>query len=150
MAKVAISKSDLVIEGKDKELMMAKGTMTCRGIFEFYLTICYAELKGLGALGDKEKLIYTNFIQKVTATTFTVPSKAFKTSAFFEAMMKCGMPLDQLSVAYSDLCNDVHGYPWHGTSVKVFTDQMQDTTACLVSFIAEQLNLDVDVTVQKP
>ena len=137
-----IKDKDDLIASKDQQLLQVRGLLNTRGIFEHYLWNCFLELQGLGALRADETFVVTNFITKLSKPTFFIPPAATTTIEFFTKVQKCGC--GDLVVLYRDLSAVIHGMPWCGPSVKVYTDEMTLEQACVVKFIAKKLKLKIE------
>ena len=46
---------------------------------------------------------------------------------------------------YVTLCNSVHGAPWHGPSIKIFSKALREEETCLLEFIAGDMCLPYDL-----
>jgi hypothetical protein len=123
---------------KDKEIMMAKGLMSSRGIFERLVGRCYYELKQLKYIPSSERLNISNLVTKLDS--FENATGATITTAFVKAGRDCNANLRDL---YDDLSKEQHGYPWTGDSVRIFTKFLKPAHECIIEYIAKEMNSDV-------
>ena len=123
----------------NKELLSVKGLLTSRGIFEFYITLCFGELQKLGICGEKEKLNFTQTINKmyIVENRQKLPDDG-PCAKLLNAADQCKVHL--LDV-YMTLCHGVHGSPWSGPGVQVLANCMSKGDKCIVEFIAEAMKL---------
>jgi hypothetical protein len=123
----------------NKELLSVKGLLTSRGIFEFYITLCFGELQKLGICGEKERLNFTQTITKmyIVENRQKLPDDS-PCAKLLNAADQCKVHL--LDV-YITLCNEVHGSPWSGPGVQVLANSMSKGDKCIVEFIAEDMKL---------
>ena len=135
-----VKKTEDVVLMKDKELLMAKGLMSSRGIFERHVGRCFYELKGLGVLSSTERLNVSNLIMKLDSPSFKYSDDATITTAFMKAVGDCNSNLRDL---YDDISKEQHGYPWTGDSIRIFTDSMKPAHTCIIEYIANEMNLDI-------
>ena len=124
---------------KDKELLGAKGLLTARGIFEFYIHQCFDELQKLGLTTEREKLKVSHTINKLD--NLKIQAKLLpdgKCRRLLKAADDCNVKI--LSV-YETLCKDIHGSPWSGPGVRVNNENLAPEVACLLDFVASDLSL---------
>ena len=135
-----IKKTEDIVLMKDKELLMAKGLMSSRGIFERQVGRCYYELKQLGVLSSNERLNISNLVLKLDSPSFEYSDDATITTAFMKAVVDCNSNLRDL---YDDVSKEQHGYPWTGDSIRIFTKFLKPAHECIIEYIAKEMNLDV-------
>ena len=136
-----IEEKDLRIKEKDREIMAALGLLTSRGIIEALLRKLLIEMKVLRLVKDTEKEIMTNIITllKQKEKHFPPTSKCYK---FLQAAKSCECDLQSL---YSSLSHSIHGAPWHGPSVKIFSKALKEEEICLLKFIADDMIIPYDL-----
>ena len=140
--EIKLVASEVELKYISKELLSVKGLLTSRGIFEFYITLCFGELQKLGICGEKEKLNYTQTINKmyIMENRKKLPDDG-PCVKLLNAADKCKVHL--LSV-YTTLCNEIHGGPWSGPGVQVLANKMSIEDKCIIEFIAEDMKLRVN------
>ena len=134
-----LEKKEIEMKYINKELLSVKGLLTSRGIFEFYITLCFGELQKLGICGEKEKLNFTQTINKmyIVENRQKLPDDG-PCAKLLNAADQCKVHL--LDV-YMTLCHGVHGSPWSGPGVQVLANSMSKGDKCIVEFIAEAMKL---------
>ena len=138
---IRIEEKDLRIKEKDREIMAGLGLLTSRSIIEALLRKLLIEMKVLRLVKDTEKEIMTNIITllKQKEKHFPPTSKCYK---FLQAAKSCECDLQSL---YSSLSHSIHGAPWHGPSVKIFSKALKEEEICLLKFIADDMSLPYDL-----
>jgi hypothetical protein len=51
---------------------------------------------------------------------------------------------DDVLKLWITLCSEVHGFPWSGSSVKVYSQFLDPKHVCVIEELAKNLGLDVD------
>ena len=136
-----IEELDLRIMEKDGEIMAGLGLLTSRSIMEALLRKLFIEMKVLRLVKYTEKEIMANIITllKQKEKHFPTTSKCYK---LLQAAKSCECDLQSL---YSSLSHSIHGAPWHGPSVKIFSKALKEEETCLLKFIADDMNLTYDL-----
>ena len=135
-----VKKTKYILSLKDKEVLMAKGLMTARGIFERHVGNCFHELRQLDALQLNERFNVSNLILKLDSPSFFIPKKAKVTKSFIGAVRRCNSILRDV---YDDLSKEQHGHPWTGDSVQVYKKTLKPGHEFVIDYIAKEMNLDV-------
>ena len=135
-----VKKTEYILSLKDKEVLMAKGLMTARGIFERHVGNCFHELRQLDALQLNERFNVSNLILKLDSPSFLIPKQAKITKSFISAVKRCNSILRDV---YDDLSKEQHGHPWTGDSVQVYKKTLKPGHECVIDYIAKEMNLDV-------
>jgi len=127
------------IKNKDKELLGIKGLLTSRGIFEFFINLCFGELQELGLCGKYEKCNITNTLNKMNKmeNRELYPSGGYSARILYAAE-HCNANLTDV---YKTLCNEIHGSRWSGPGVQVYASMLTEREKCIVNFIANDMNL---------
>jgi hypothetical protein len=149
--KLLIEKSLLEkdLEYKEIELLRSRGLFTGRGIFEFYLTQAGFELKSPNATKGLDITSTCNKIdeileckpeQKVSFSLKNYTSKIYEIA--FNCKVSTGIEGDKiLSKLYRKLSNSVHGHPWYGNSVMIYSKDLNPIDSCLLVTLCEKMNL---------
>jgi len=132
---------EVVINQKELESMTSKGVMTARGILEAMLRKCLVEMKVLGLVKETEKVNITNIIQHLTQKEKHFPETS-KCYLLVQSAKRCGCDLQSL---YLTLCNSIHGAPWYGSSIKIFSKALREEDTCLLKAIADDMSLPYDL-----
>ena len=137
--KLELEKKDTELMYKDKELLSAKGLLTARGIFEFYMYLCFGELQKVGICRWTEKFNVSNMIVKMylKENQHKMPPGGYCAN-LLSAADQCNV---NLSDVYMALSSEVHGSPWSGPGVLVYASKLTTGVKCLVVFIADSMNL---------
>jgi len=137
--KVELRKKDVEIMYKDKELLSSKGLLTARGIFEFYMYLCFGELQRVGICKQFENFNESNLIVKMSLkeNQYKLPPDGYCAS-ILSAADQCSV---QLSNIYMALCSDIHVSSWSGPGVLVYASKLTTGEKGLVEFIADKMNL---------
>jgi hypothetical protein len=138
--KLELEKKDIELLYKDKELLSSKGKLTARGIFEFYMYLCFGELQTGGICKQSEKFNVSNMLVKMglKENQEKLPPGGYCAS-LLSAADQCNV---ELSSVYMVLCNDIHGSPWSGPGVLVYASELNVGQKCLVEFIADKMKLN--------
>ena len=132
---------EVSINEKEKESMTSKGLLTARGILEAMLRKCLIEMKVLGLVKETEKDNMTNIIQHLTKKEKHFPETS-KCYLLVQSAKKCGCDLQSL---YVTLCSSIHGAPWYGSSIKIFSKALREEDTCLLKAIADDMSLPYDL-----
>jgi hypothetical protein len=130
---------NIQLEQKEKELLGAKGLLTARGIFEFYIHQCFDELQKLGLANEREKFKVSHTINKLNKPE--IQAKMLpngKCRKLLKAADDCNVEIHSV---YATLSNDIHGSPWNGPGVRVNSENLPQKEACLLDFVASDLSL---------
>ena len=100
------------------------------------------EMKVLKLVRDTEKENMTNIIKLLTQKEkdFPTTSKCYK---LLQASKSCECDLQSLYVSLSH--SILHGAPWHGPSVKIFSKALKEEEICLLKFIADDMIIPYDL-----
>ena len=128
---------DKIISLLIKESMQAKGLMTSRGIFERILLNVFYDLRK----SKNEIFVASNMISMIDNNDDNCNGS--------EDCTRIREWCKQFSVKslrdlYSLLSSEIHGSPWSGDSVKVYTKQMPVEYKCFLLEVAKHLKLDVE------
>ena len=132
---------EVSINEKELESMTSKGLLTVRGILEAMLRKCLIEMKVLGLVKETEKDNMTNIIQHLTKKERHFPETS-KCYLLVQSAKKCGCDLQSL---YVTLCSSIHGAPWYGSSIKIFSKALREEDTCLLKAIADDMSLPYDL-----
>ena len=121
--------------------MTSKGLLTVRGVMEAMLRKCLIEMKVLGLVKETEKDNMTNIIQHLTKKEKHFPETS-KCYLLVQSAKKCGCDLQSL---YVTLCSSIHGAPWYGSSIKIFSKALREEDTCLLKAIADDMSLPYDL-----
>ena len=140
---ILIKEKDVRIMEKEAQILAAQGLLTSRGIVEALLKKCLIEMKLFKLAKDNQKEIMTNIIQLMIRQEEKLP-KTSKCYQLLQAAKKCGCDLVSL---YESLCNGIHGAPWHGPSIKIFSKELKEEERCLLVYIADDMSLPYEITI---
>jgi len=132
-----------------KELLMTKGTLTARGIFEHMIGECGKELfsdpmnpsrkpPSIAAICDK----LHSFLIKNETLTDSYPACQNILTIFRE----CELNTDEYNPTklWVTLCNEVHGAPWSGPAVMVRSSRLHSKESCVIMRIAKSMHLSIE------
>jgi len=120
------------------EDLRGKGLLTSRGIFERLLTNAFYETRK----SQLEKFNATKMIALISDDTILVTSQSAPNFAKIrEICRKCG--LKDVAGLYATLSEYIHGSPWHGDGVKVFSNRLSQVEKCFIVGVAEYFQLEV-------
>ena len=120
-----------------KELLQSKGLMTSRGIFERVLYYVFYDLKK----SDKGRFNAGNTIDMIENKEYDC-SKSPNCVLIREWCQSCSV--DSLRDLYSYLSSEIHGIPWSGESVEIYTRNMPAQYKCFLFEVANYLKLKVE------
>jgi hypothetical protein len=122
----------------EQQLLMSKGLLTSRGIFEQQLHKCLMEMKHLEIFSLKERFNASSAIDKIVQNKTTLPPEG-PSYRLLEATEKFK---GDLSILFSSLSKEIHGTPWNGLGVKVYTSLLRKEDGCLLRYIAADYGLE--------
>ena len=130
---------DDLLKQKDKEVLQAKGSMTCRGILE-YLASQIRRERGL-----KMRTPISDVLASIEDQEQVSPTA----QSLLDAHARCKVdiaPNDFYRKLYRELCKDIHGASWSGPSVKMtFTEDSQPEYRCvMVALVQDVLDWYID------
>ena len=128
---------DKIISLLIKESMQAKGLMTSRGIFERILLNVFYDLRK----SKNEIFVASNMISMIDNNddNCNVSEDCTRIREWCKQFS-----VKSLRDLYSLLSSEIHGSPWSGDSVKVYTKQMPVEYKCFLLEVAKHLKLDVE------
>ena len=129
--------------------MRAKGLLTGRGIFEYYLKQAGKELstsaKGVGLdVTTTCERIGSMHLSKNIPCSSTCPNTFMIYTILGECKSENADDLRNLWGAY--LCSDLHGYAWSGSSVLVYSNELNSFGKCLFEKLVKKIGLEVEWT----
>ena len=86
----------------------------------------------------------TNIIQHLTQKEKHFPETS-KCYLLVQSAKRCGCDLQSL---YVTLCSSIHGAPWYGSSIKIFSKELREEDTCLLKAIADDMSLPYDLREQ--
>ena len=116
-----------------------KGLLTSRGIFENYLNTCMIEMKNASLLKPKTKFNAALIIEKLNSEEKLLPESGCCRKLLYE-VASCGA---DLSDVYNSLSTEIHGAPWSGPSVRMYSSELRKESICILRFIASEMLLEV-------
>ena len=81
----------------------------------------------------------TSVIDKIVQIKTTLPPEG-PSYRLLQATEKCK---GDLSILFSSLSKDIHGAPWSGPGVKVYTSLLREEDGCLLRYIAADYGLEL-------
>ena len=149
---------DLIIENlkqaishETQDKLRSQGLMTSRGVYERSLYDAYyadfPNLKKLPQIAASYKHIINKWEKLDNDSTHKCSAKV---QNIIDAFKECGLKSADVSLLYNSLAKGIHGYPWSGSSVKVYTSSLNNEKyACVIKKICKDMNLDVQEIVEK-
>lgn len=128
------------------EYFRSKGLMTARGIFEFFLNWCYGELKRFHpqTLNGVHRFSARSTVGAIEELGDLLSPSATSCRSLWKFKTDCGFGTKSLYDVYAVLSEKTHGDRWHGEFVKVFKSSLEQHQVCLITKVAEILDLTVD------
>jgi len=143
---VAIEAKDVAIEAKDElirnlqqQLLMSRGLLTARGIYEQQLLKCLVEMKRLKLCSSNMNFNATGVIMKIVELQANLP-KGGPSARLAKKAAECKCDLTTL---FSTLSKEIHGAPWSGPGIKVHLTQLRKEDQCLIQYLADDLGLEL-------
>ena len=81
----------------------------------------------------------TSVIDKIVQIKTTLPPEG-PSYRLLQATEKCKC---DLSILFSSLSKEIHGAPWSGPVVKVYTSLLREEDGCLLRYIAADYGLEL-------
>ena len=130
-----------------EQLLRAKGLLTARGILEFV-----AGMAGRGFVPkDAKRLDTTTCLCRVAemvannSNLENVPTPSL-VWPLFNVFKKCNISVADVATGiYSDLCKEVHGFPWSEESIPVYSKEMSSSTKYIIMAIAYEIYIRTTV-----
>ena len=145
-SEVAIEAKDVAIEAKDdlirnlqQQLLMSRGLLTARGIYEQQLLKCLVEMKRLKLYSSNMNFNATGVIMKIVELQANLP-KGGPSARLAKKAAECKCDLTTL---FSTLSKEIHGAPWSGPGIKVHLTQLRKEDQCLIQYLADDLGLEL-------
>ena len=145
-SEVAIEAKDVAIEAKDdlirnlqQQLLMSRGLLTARGIYEQQLLKCLVEMKRLKLCSSNMNFNATGVIMKIVELQANLP-KGGPSARLAKKAAECKCDLTTL---FSTLSKEIHGAPWSGPGIKVHMTQLKKEDQCLIQYLADDLGLEL-------
>ena len=144
----AVAKANMYklrLESSEKERLQVNGLMTSRGILEWLIIEVAKELKAPAAKNIPPN---TDVCERVA---FMVgkqerPNGDSSLSALYDIFLECGVDTAEKGrLIYKEVSCEIHGYPWSGPGVKVYTSRMNEKSKlkCVIKAVAKYHNLEV-------
>jgi hypothetical protein len=149
---------DLIIENLKQAIsheiqdkLRSQGLMTSRGVYERSLYDAYyvdfPSLKKLPQVAETYKHIINEWGKLDKDSMYKCSAKV---QNIIDAFKECGLTSADVFLLYNSLAKSIHGYPWSGSSVKVYTSSLDNEKyACVIRKICKDMNLDVEEIVEK-
>ena len=132
--KVAIEAKDELIRILQQQLLMSRGLLTARGIYE-------EEMKRLKLCNVSIKMNYnaSAVILKILEYKDILP-KGGPSARLVKKAAECNSDLIKL---FSTLSKEIHGAPWSGPGIKVHLSQLRKEDQCLLQYLADDIGLEL-------
>ncbi len=130
-----------------KDNLRTKGLLSSRGIFEQCVLRCFYELKKT----PNEKFVVSNTISKIDEMIrdpSKIPSEAPNTRELIQHVQECKFEY-KLQSLFNKLSKEIHGSPWSGECVKVFSKDLNSNEICLIKKISSTFGLDTELTAEE-
>ena len=136
-AEALVNEYKLRLESSDKERLQVNGLMTSRGILEWLIIEVAKELKALNAKNPPSN----TDVCEIVAVEVGKKEKLSGDSSLV-ALYITG---DKGRLIYREVSIAIHGYPWSGPGVKVYTSKMSDESKlkCVIKAVAKYHRLEV-------
>ena len=145
-SEATMKQSDMAIEAKDElirnlqqHLLMSRGLLTARGIYEQQLLKCLVEMKRLKLCSSNMNFNATGVIMKIVELQANLP-KGGPSARLAKKAAECKCDLTTL---FSTLSKEIHGAPWSGPGIKVHLSQLRKEDQCLIHYLADDLGLEL-------
>ena len=117
--------------------------MTSRGIYEWILSRAFDEYKQ-----PKSRFVASSVCEHFGSLVGkNDPPNGIFSKKIYDIYSLCRInTAEKAKTTYQDLCNEIHGYPWHGPNVKVYFKKLPENSSCrcLLPKIAEFLALKIE------
>ena len=137
--KVAIEAKDELIRILQQQLLMSRGLLTARGIYEQELVKCLVEMKRLKLCPSTMNYNALAVILKILELNASLP-KGGPSARLAKKAAVCNSDLIQL---YSTLSKEIHGAPWSGPGIKVHLSQLRKEDQCFLQYLADDIGLEL-------
>jgi hypothetical protein len=139
---------DTAFKLSEHERMFARGLVNSRGVFEWALKIMYLEL-----FPSKKFNASTAALEVakclVTRSTPSALIENSDASRLYQILLSCHISSEQaLKDLYSTLSTDIHGLPYSGPAVTVYSSFMSEEHKCVITRIAAEV-LHFETTIDK-
>ena len=136
---VAIESKDELIRNLQHQLLMSRGLLTARGIFEQQLMKCFVEMKRHKLCSTTMKFNASGVIKIILECEATLP-KGGPSARLAKKAAECK---SDLSTLYSTLSREIHGAPWSGPGIKVHLSQLRKEEQCIIQYLADDFGLEL-------
>jgi hypothetical protein len=117
------------------ELLKVKGLMTSRGVVEICLRRIHEQAGLKGTFNATTTIL--KVLEKEDASQ--------EAQRFLKCVRACDVPENEIQQAlrdlYARLSDGIHGAPFYGESVKVFSNHLTPVQACIVKQLVQRENL---------
>ena len=138
-SEVAIEAKDDVIRNLQQQLLMSRGLLTARGIYEQQLLKCLVEMKRLKLCSSNMNFNATGVIMKIMELQANLPEGG----PSVRLVKKAAECKSDLITLFSTLSKEIHGAPWSGPGIKVHLSQLRKEDQCLIQYLADDLGLEL-------
>jgi len=144
-----VSEYKAILVCKDNEIanektsrLQAQGTMTSRGVFEQVMF----EI-GTVLLPKQRKPTVTDVCRMIGEMIYSNKRTGNSNAdSIIEMFKTCGIKDSAAAInLYSVLSVEVHGFPWNGGSVRVFTKDLGQNEVCIVEGLCKYLHLNIEL-----
>ena len=123
----------------EKELLMSKGLLNARGIFEHQLKKCFLEMWQVGLIkvniiSFREDCFTTNIIKNLFIHMDSLPVNGLS-SRLLKAATNCNCDLRTLYNTLND--DDIHGNPWSGPGIRMYMSHLGKEDGCFITYLIE-------------
>ena len=138
-SEVAIEAKDDLIRNLQQQLLMSRGLLTARGIYEQQLLKCLVEMKRLKLCSSNMNFNATGVIMKIMELQANLPEGG----PSVRLVKKAAECKSHLITLFSTLSKEIHGAPWSGPGIKVHLSQVRKEDQCLIQYLADDLGLEL-------
>ena len=123
----------------EKELLMSKGLLNARGIFEHQLKKCFLEMWQVGLIkvnivSFREDCFTTTIIKNLLIHMDSLPVNGLS-SRLLKAATDYNCDLRTLYNTLND--DDIHGTPWSGPGIRMYMSHLGKEDGCFMSYLIE-------------
>jgi hypothetical protein len=131
--------------------MKTRGVLTARSIFEFHLKQAGYELKSASSAKALDVTSTCNKIGEMIEQKKPPDDSQYYTKILYNIAIQCSCKDKKiLSRLYGKLSDNVHGYPWHGSTVMIYAADLSDKDKCILTGLCGRMNVEAQLTMIAP
>ncbi len=136
----------LRLETTQKDLLQSKGLMTSRGIYENLLQAVGKELKSPTARKNPTCTEVCEIVAGMVESNTVPPDNLLSLAVLYKIYSDCNINTPEKGRrSYNEVSVEIHGFPWNGEAVKVYTSKMSKVSQlkCIITAVARHYNFDI-------